>query len=105
MVCEIIGGLNLTSIVGSKPLTSVQRNARRCFKKSVTTLIATSRLMKGGLAARERANSLQKEKVSEDLTGDDWEDGVHTDCDVDVEIKKRLSLELVLEEGVTHLIM
>ncbi|KAL8286546.1 hypothetical protein RQP46_004563 [Phenoliferia psychrophenolica] len=80
-------------------------NARRCFKKSVSTLIATSRLMKGGLAARERANSLEKAKSEsrlddEPLTGDDWEDGIHTD---DCDVVKRLSLDIVLEDGVTVL--
>lgn len=76
------------------------RNARRCFKKSVSTLIATSRLVKGGIAARQRATSIEK-APSEDhvITGDDWEDGIHTDEGV----KERLSLGLVLEDGVTLL--
>ncbi|KAL8276514.1 hypothetical protein RQP46_011062 [Phenoliferia psychrophenolica] len=55
-------------------------NSRRRWKSTVSSLIATSRLVKAGAAARERANSIKAAQAEADAeaAGADEDEGFHT---------------------------
>lgn len=76
-------------------LTVQNRNSKRRWKSTVASIIAGSRLSKGGLANRERADS---SATSTSVDSDDEEDGFHTGDEGELERRSREIARVKVEQ-------